>query len=146
MRSAPSAASSSAGRSTRQPIDCGYQFPKNYYGNAGKLDTEEVACAVNIEQGNNTRFWVRNPVHPKYGFWLPTTSDRFYPDFVVELLNGRHLVVEYKGTHLATADDAQEKKLLGKLWETRSEGRCLFEMIGKSDMPRLAQMLSHATP
>lgn len=124
------------------PEDCGFQFAKHYYGSPGKLDKEELACAVHIEQGGKTRFWVRNPVHSRCGFSLPTTSDRFYPDFVVELVDGRHLVVEYKGAHLRTAVDAQEKELLGRLWATRSEGRCLFEMIGKSDLGKLSQILS----
>ena len=30
-------------------------------------------------------------------FWLQTSSDKFYPDFVALLNDGRVLVVEYKG-------------------------------------------------
>jgi hypothetical protein len=57
---------------------------------------------------------------------LPYYAGRFYPDFVCKLHNGRSLVVEYKGGHLYT--DAEEKRIIGELWEKRSQGRCLFVM------------------
>lgn len=44
------------------------------------------------------KYWVRNlAVQPRTSFWLPTSTDRFYPDFVAELVDGRVLVMEYKG-------------------------------------------------
>jgi len=45
------------------------------------------------------------------------------------LNDGRILAVEYKGEHLATADDAKEKQLVGELWADRSGGKCLFVVI-----------------
>jgi type III restriction enzyme len=53
---------------------------------------------------------------PEFSFWLPTASDRFYPDFVAELEDGRLLVVEYKGEGYKSADDAIEKQRVGELW------------------------------
>jgi type III restriction enzyme len=42
--------------------------------------------------------WVRNiEGRPRHSFWLQTPTDRFYPDFICELKDGRFLVVEYKG-------------------------------------------------
>ena len=61
-------------------------------------------------------------------FWLPTSSDRFYPDFVAQLQDGRILVVEYKGGFLMTAQDAKEKNDIGKVWAAASGGRCVFVM------------------
>jgi type III restriction enzyme len=73
-------------------------------------------------------FWVRNPVRrPGQSFWLQTSTDKFYPDFVCKLKDGRFLVVEYKGGHL-TNKDSEEKKTLGELWAARSGGKCLFVM------------------
>jgi len=81
-----------------------------------------------------SRYWVRNVERSGYSFWLPTSSDRFFPDFVALLEDGRFLVVEYKGEHLVTADDAKEKDMVGKLWEAKSGGKCVFRMVTKSDM------------
>jgi type III restriction enzyme len=57
----------------------------------------------------------------------------FYPDFVCQLMDGRILVVEYKGGHLYTAEDAEEKRAIGAVWESRSGGRCLFVMPTAGD-------------
>ncbi|WP_246450542.1 hypothetical protein [Sphingomonas rhizophila] len=43
------------------------------------------------------KHWVRNIVRGPHAYWLPTSTDRFYPDFVAELIDGRMLVLEYKG-------------------------------------------------
>ena len=59
--------------------------------------------------------WVRNTDRQKGSFWLQTSSDKFYPDFMVKLTNGKVLAVEYKGMNLATTDDTKEKERLGKL-------------------------------
>jgi len=59
-------------------------------------------------------------------FWLLTSSDYFYPDFVAELTDGRMLAVEYKGESYKTNDDSKEKRQVGEQWELSSDGRCLF--------------------
>jgi type III restriction enzyme len=59
---------------------------------------------------------------------LPTSTDRFYPDFVAKLQDGRVLVVEYKGAHLADTQDTQEKRNIGELWADKSAGKGLFVM------------------
>ncbi len=43
-------------------------------------------------------------------FWLQTSSDKLYPDFVCELTNGKFLVVEYKGEHLWSNEDSKDKE------------------------------------
>jgi type III restriction enzyme len=45
---------------------------------------------------------------------------------VAELVDGRVLVVEYKGEPYKTNDDSREKKQVGAQWEKASGGRCLF--------------------
>lgn len=59
---------------------------------------------------------------------LPTLLDRFYPDFVALLKDGRVLAVEYKGEDRCCNDDSKEKRLVGEVWAERSGGRCLFVM------------------
>lgn len=64
---------------------------------------------------------------------MRTSTDYFYPDFVVVLNDGRILVIEYKGEPYKTNDDSKEKKNLGELWAEKSNGKCLFLMAVKDD-------------
>ena len=66
------------------------------------------------------------------GFWLPTSSGRFYPDFVCELTDGRVLVVEYKGSHISAMAKEIEKGQVGKVWAERSGGKALFALVFKN--------------
>ncbi len=52
---------------------------------------------------------------------------------MAETLDGRLLVVEYKGKDYATNDDSKEKKLLGEVWASNSNGRALFLMAVKKN-------------
>jgi len=61
-------------------------------------------------------------------------ADKFYPDFVALLKDGRYLVVEYKGADRIGSPDANEKTMLGELWEARSKGRCLFRLVGRDNL------------
>jgi type III restriction enzyme len=72
--------------------------------------------------------WVRNVVG-MYG--MPTATGTFYPDFVAELLDGRILIVEYKGEHLV--EHEQQKKNIGERWEEKSGGKALFLWAVKKD-------------
>lgn len=74
------------------------------------------------------QFWIRNLAKRATSFRLQTSRDWFYPDFVCQLTDGRILVVEYKGKHLYDTPDAEEKRAVGAVWESRSQGRCLFIM------------------
>jgi len=120
-----------------------YKFKKHYYPEVGDLKTqgEEFECAQYIDTLDEVEFWVRNlERRPQHSFWLQTSTDRFYPDFVCKLKDGRFLVVEYKGEHLWN-EDSKEKKALGELWESRSTGKCLFVMPTKKDYGVIKQRL-----
>ena len=122
-----------------------YQFQKHYYKHVGDLksDGEEFQCAQFIDTLPEVKFWVRNLERkPQHSFWLQTSTDKFYPDFVCLLKDGRYLVVEYKGLQLWSADDAKEKREIGELWEERSEGRCLFIMPRGPDLDAIRAKLS----
>ena len=112
-----------------------FVFRKHYFGNRpGDLPErtadgglrEEFKCARFIDDMPEVRFWVRNLPQRETSFRLHTSKGWFYPDFVVQLENGRVLVVEYKGGHLLAG--AEEKLAVGKVWESRSNGTCLFVM------------------
>ncbi len=108
-----------------------YRFQKHYYSAVGNLqsDGEEFECAQFLDMLPKVKVWVRNLERcPGQSFWLQTSTDRFYPDFVCMLNDGRILVVEYKGEDRWSNDDSKEKRDLGELWAKRSGGTCLFVM------------------
>lgn len=119
-----------------------YEFSKHFYPvihdlcektRAGKT-AEEFQCAMTIDAHPKVKQWVRNiELQEKSSFWLPTSSDYFYPDFVAELTDGRVLAVEYKGEPYKTNDDSKEKQQIGEQWERSSDGRCLFLFAVKLD-------------
>jgi len=122
-----------------------YQFQKHFYGKIGDLDSkgEEYECAVFLDMLPEVKYWVRNlERRQQHSFWLQTSSDKFYPDFVCALDDGRFLVVEYKGADRWSNDDSQEKRIIGKLWEERSCGQCLFSMPKGKDFPAIKAKLS----
>lgn len=111
-----------------------FKFDKHFFPHIGAMNDEEIECAKALEMNAGVKTWVRNlERQPEYSFWLPTHQDRFYPDFIAELNDGRILVVEYKGEHLVSSEDSQEKELIGHLWADRSGGKCLFLMATKQD-------------
>jgi type III restriction enzyme len=108
-----------------------HKFKKHYYKVIGdmKAEGEEFQCAQFLDNHPKIKRWVRNlEGRPGHSFWLPTSSDRFYPDFVCELIDGRFLVVEYKGFDRWSDDDSKEKRNVGRVWEEKSDGQCLFVM------------------
>jgi type III restriction enzyme len=119
----------------RQMYQGSYEFGKHFYPlihdlrektQAGAV-AEEFRCAQAIDTHPKVKQWVRNiERQDKFSFWLPTSTDYFYPDFVAELLDGLVLVVEYKGEPYKTNDDSREKQQVGHQWEQSSGGRCLF--------------------
>ena len=98
----------------------------------GVDDGEEVRCAQALDSLPGVKYWVRNVARHPASFWLPTATDKFYPDFVSLLNDGRLLVVEYKGAHIADGTDAAEKRTIGELWEHKSAGAGLFSVAEKS--------------
>jgi type III restriction enzyme len=108
-----------------------HTFKKHYYPVVGdfKSKGEEFQCAQLLDSHPKVKRWVRNlEGRPQHSFWLQTSTDRFYPDFVCELTNGHFLVVEYKGFDRWSDDDSKEKRTIGNKWEALSDGDCLFLM------------------
>lgn len=111
-----------------------FAFKKHYFGQKpGELrrNGEEARCAEFIDGLEEVAFWVRNLVRKPTSFRLQTSGDWFYPDFICQLVDGRVMAVEYKGAHLWA--DAEEKRAVGAVWASRSNGRCLFVMPTNED-------------
>jgi type III restriction enzyme len=112
-----------------------FKFSKHYYPVPADLEDggEEWRCALAIDEHPKVKRWVRNlDSDPVAGFWLPTSSTRFYPDFVCELTDGRVLVVEYKGGHISGMAKEIEKGEVGRVWADKSGGKTLFAMVFKN--------------
>lgn len=122
----------------------GTRFEKHLFRVVGELKdgSEEWQCAVSLEQNPDIKCWVRNlERRPESSFWLQTGTDRFYPDFVALLNDGRVLVVEYKGSHLWSNDDSKEKRAVGELWAAKSKGKCVFVMPNGMDLAAISKAI-----
>jgi type III restriction enzyme len=125
----------------------GFQFKKHYFGKPGELtektpsgqQTEEFKCAQFIDNLAEVKYWIRNLSKKPSSFRLQTSTDRFYPDFICQLTDGRILVVEYKGQHLFT--DAEEKRAVGEVWASRSNGKCRFVMPTEGDFTSIVRAI-----
>lgn len=82
-------------------------------------------CAVAIDDHPAIKHWVGNVDRPPWSYWLPTSTDRFYPDFIAELTDARIMVIEYKGQGLTDNTDSRQERNIGKRLEEVSEGRVL---------------------
>ena len=118
------------------------ELPKHFYPQIGNLkaEGEEFECAVFLAtQLDGVQFWVRNVERKRTAFSLQTSTDRFYPDFLCQLEDGRVLDVEYKNKRDWQLPENVEKRQLGELWEKRSNGKCLFIMPEGKDFEAISR-------
>lgn len=122
------------------------RFAKHLLGNDaapafdGEEGGEEFACAQSLDGLPEVEVWVRNIARHRDSFWLPLLEGRFFPDFVARLTDGRLLVVEYKGAHLATAEDTRNKAQIGALWAQASGNVFALVERVKNGQPPARQM------
>ena len=113
-----------------------YKFAKHFLDNVPAFDGaengEEFLCAQSLDAEANARYWIRNVARKSSSFWLPTSTYRFYPDFIAKLNDDRILALEYKGSHISDTEDTKEKSFIGEVWEKLSKGTCLF-LLGVKD-------------
>jgi len=125
----------------------GHVWQRHYYPAVGELGEtgEEFDCAVFLDSLPEIKWWARNLAgigREQTSFWLQTATDKFYPDFVCQLMDGRSFVVEYKNATDWSNDDSREKRALGELWAERSGGKCLFIMPkGHSEITSIATLI-----
>lgn len=112
-----------------------WEFKKHYYPVIANLKDkgEEFECARFIDRHAKVKHWVRNLEQEPFGFCLPTSKGRFFPDFIAELEDGRIAVIEYKGAHLRNDPYEIEKRKVGELWAASSGGKCVFRFVYLDD-------------
>lgn len=106
-------------------------LPNHFFPQIGNLKSqgEEFECADFIANRlEGVRDWIRNVERKPGSFSLPTSHYRFYPDFLVRMDDGRHLVVEYKGADRYDQPDQVEKRRIGELWARRAGEKYAFVM------------------
>lgn len=122
-------------------------FKHHFYPVVGDLNAqgEEFECAIYLDQLDTLQWWVRNIAKKPHSFWLPTSTDKYYPDFLAQLKDGTYLVIEYKGKHLAEKHSEQEKRQIGELWARRSHGKCRFIWVENKNWQALyeASRITH---
>ena len=108
----------------------------------GKSDGEEAQCAMVLDGLNAVECWVRNVARHPASFWLQTSTDRTYPDFVARLKDGRIFVVEYKGAD--RWNEAAEDRSIGTVW-ARATGNSYLMVRAKDEAGRgpHEQLLNH---
>jgi superfamily II DNA or RNA helicase len=114
--------------SYNQPYAGSTIFNKHFTSIVGDLkhSGEEFECAVHLDRMSEVQYWIRNVERQIHSFWLQLPTNKFYPDFIAKLQDGRILVVEYKGGHLY--EEAETKRRIGDFWAEVSDGQCLFCM------------------
>lgn len=124
-----------------QPYAGTTKFNKHYTRLVGDLGStgEEFDCALHIDRHDRILYWIRNTERKKSSFWLQLPHDKFYPDFVAMLKDGRILVVEYKGAHLY--DSEATKRQIGAIWADSSSGKCLFCMPTNRDFSLIDRVI-----
>lgn len=118
-------------------------FKKHYFAQIGDLKDrgEEYDCALYIDRHPKVEYWVRNLVRKPNTFWLQTAQDKFFPDFVARLTDGRILVIEYKGKTFAELTSEKDKKIVGETWAEASGGQCMFVMPVARDFAAIDRVI-----
>ena len=119
---------SKAGYDPRTPYSGPWRPRKHLFAQVGDLKHggEEWMAAMAIDDHPAVKHWVRNVDRTAWAYALPTATDLFYPDFVAELIDGRKLIVEYKGADRTDNADSLEKRNIGARLQEVSEGDVLF--------------------
>ena len=117
-----------------------YAFNKHYYASVAKMNEEEIEVAKILDTMEQVEFWVRS-TERKGSFVLPLYNSKFYPDFIAKLTDGRILIVEHKGEHLITADEAKAKGRIGKFWASKTGNAFIMTTKDNTSAPLYTQIL-----
>lgn len=111
-------------------------FQKHRYFRVGAMNGDEAKVALALDALPSVEQWVRNLEHSRTTcFWLQASLSAFFPDFVAKLRDGRTLVVEFKGAHLAAGQ--QDKRRIGERWAATTGNA--FEWVTEEQLPGLLE-------
>lgn len=119
------------------------EYKKHFYERAYYMNSEEKEVADELERCDNLLWWLRNI--ERKGFYLQGyLKGRFYPDFIAKTKKGNYFVVEYKGEHLITAEEAEYKNQIGKIWQDLTPKNYFFRMIEKNQIDELIELIKNS--
>jgi type III restriction enzyme len=131
---------------TTYPTDgtADHDFRHHAYALVAPFDSaEERSVAVALDRHPRVKRWVRNPAG-EHGFALPRApldgNRWFYPDLIAELTNGRLLIVEAKGSHLAGTVDTRDKIDSATRWAQLTGNG--FVLVVGGDLTAIDQVLA----
>lgn len=120
-----------------------FRYSKHFYTPIGDMNDEEAECALIIDSNPNVEYWIRNLERQEFhSFWLQTSTDKFYPDFIVKLNDGIIIVIEYKGANLFNTPDSIEKRQIGNFYSNLSNGTVRFLMTNGKEWQKLNEILN----
>ncbi|HEX3132315.1 MAG TPA: DEAD/DEAH box helicase family protein [Planctomycetota bacterium] len=120
-----------------------HDFRRHAYPLVTTFDSdEERRAAEALDRHPRVARWVRNPAGD-HGFALPRrplAGNRwFHPDLIAELTDGRLLLVEVKGAHLAATVDTQDKIDCTTIW-AQATGNGFVLVVG-GDVAAISEAL-----
>lgn len=120
----------------------GEHWKKHLFNICEDLNDEELTLARQLDNHPKVEWWLRNVVQSMDGFRLQGFQRHgFYPDFIVRLMDGRWIVIEYKGADRASNDDSDYKKNLGKIWASVCKKEYAFALVEKESIASLLSSL-----
>lgn len=98
-------------------------IPKSLYEKEGAINGFEELVINEIANMKNILFWTRNDTK-KSSFSINGFINH-YPDFIIQTVSGKTIILETKGDHL----DAESKIRLGRLWASKAGNAYRYYMV-----------------
>jgi len=110
-----------------------HNYAKHFCNQIESMNSEEKILAEQIDMKQNVKRWLKNGVSFQNSFWLQMAKAKFYPDFIIELTDGKIVVLEYKGKNMVSNDETMDKEKIGNAW-ANSSSNLEFYIIQKSNI------------
>jgi hypothetical protein len=122
---------------------CRDNFLRHLYEKAGRMNTEELDLAYQLDGLDSVSWWFRNP--EMSGFYIQGwLKGKFYPDFIVKTKKGNYFILEYKGEHLLGGEDTEYKEKIGHIWQQLTRKGYFFDLVEKEKVNVVAEKISKA--
>jgi len=112
------------------PKTTSHSITKSLYDIEGSMNKFEEKIIFEIASLPSVLFWHRNI--ERTGFCLNGYKSNHYPDFIVQMKNGKTVILETKGDHL-DGSDSKQKLELGNTWANKSGSNFKYFMVFEND-------------
>lgn len=117
-------------RNRIQPKSTQKGITKNLYIEEGEMNSFERKVINEVANLDSVVYWHRNLERGK-GLLLNGFINH-YPDFIVQMKDGKTILIETKGDHL-DGSDSQQKIRLGNYWASKAGNNYRYFMVFESD-------------